>query len=299
MTDMQWHGYSALMMNAISANQIVEFERLRLEAFSNPSVVRKDGMVYEANAFGHAYCAMGSTDMMARLMQAWSKWQRDEYIALAEECGNTVLTRWSKGGLRSDKGGWLHSRTSTDNEGPGGSLNQALIAARNMAASAQRFEKAGKASLATKHRAGAQALVDQLADRDAWPNWSSFVVMKRGRPVARSWLAYGVNFKDRGLYFLDDKLEKNGNYALKSIDILANLHEMLGFDMAKTRAFKFGKPAVNICELSLKTYRLKERDGWYVDSKSSGGGNFSGLSEERTPPPPVAPWLKAFLKTWA
>lgn len=297
--DNQWHDYSALMMDALSKNQIAEFERLRLEAFAKPDVVRKNGMAYEVNSKGHAFCAMGCTDMMARLMQAWSKWQRNEYIDLAEECGNAVLTRWSKGGLRSDKGGWLHSRTSPENDSPGGTLNQALIAGRNMAAAAQRFETAGRSSLAAKHRAGALALVEHLADKDAWPNWSSFVVMKRGRPVARSWLGYSVNFKDRDIFFLKDAPGKNGNYALKSVEILADLHGMLRFDMAKTRAFTFGKPETNICKLSLKTYRLKERDGWYVDSKTNGDGDFSALVEARTPPPPVPPWLKTFLKTWA
>lgn len=232
---MQWHDYSALLRDAFAAGDAAEFDRLRLAAFAAPGVIRRKGMAYEPNVHGHAYCAMGSADMMARLTDGAVKWQRRDYADLAVECARPLLTRWSKGGLRSDKGGWIHSRTSSTQETPGGTLNQALIAARSMASSANDFDRLDMPGLAVELRSGALDLIDHLADPDAWPNWSSFVVMKRRRPIARSWLAYAIGLDTGGMYFITDNPEKNGNYAIKSIELLATLHGILRFDMKKTQ----------------------------------------------------------------
>lgn len=298
MPDMPWHDYSASMKAAVSAGNLAEFERLRREAFDRPNVVRKAGMAYEANKQGHAFTALGCTDMMQRLCDAGAKWNLPEYLGLAEECGRTVLVRWKDGGLLSDEGWFLHARTSEKEKTRGASLNKALIAIYNMASSAGKFASAGKTAFANDLRMVATKCIEQLADPRAWPNWGTFIPTYKGKPVARSWFAYGLDWDRRSIYFLKDAPEKNGMYAIKSMEMLAAIHPLLGFDMGKYRGLTFGKQ-MNVCAWFLKTMRIKKRDGWYVNSKSKGDGNFGALSPQRNPKPVMEPWLKAFLKEWA
>lgn len=304
MTDMPWHDYSPLMQAAVSAGDLAEFERLRVAAFAMPHIVRKDGMAYEANTRGHAYTAFGSADMMRQLANAGLKWDRPDYLDLAEECGRTNLTRWSKGGVLSDKGAWLHARTDMTERTLGGTLNKALIAVHAMAMTAEKFEMAGRDAFASALRHRGERFMEQLGDPSAWPNITSFVatkVDKRGRrkAVARSWLAYAVNWDTRDIYFLKATPAKNGMYAIKCMEMLAAIPTLLNVDMAKIAALEVDRSGRNIFSLFLKTCRIKEREGWYAPSHAAGNGNFDALSPERSPAPVIAPWLDTSIKRWA
>ena len=299
--DMPWHDYSSLMVPVLTKGDLAGFEKLRLAAFSKPNVKRHDGMAYEANRDGHAFTAFGATDMMERLCEAALLAGSEQYLDMAEECGRPALIRWKKGGLLSDEGDWLHARTSETEKTKGATFNKALIAIISMASAAKLFEKAGRVATAKALRDQAIASTLQLADKNAWPNWESFIATKgkKCKPVPRSWLAYGLNWDKREIYFLDDEPVKNGMYAIKCMECLGAIAGRLQLDMTPFKNFEIGDSGLSICGWFLQTVKLKQADGWYVDSKTGGNGNFGALSHVRNPEPVIVGWLQTFLTKWA
>lgn len=268
--------------------------------------------IVRLNNLGVAYDAMGAADLtmfgLSTHYKLLKKGGTDEYrLKFYKTIGiaamELVLDRIKSGGLRS--GGacdlkssytcaWFHSKTSKDSPARnGGTLNKHLQVARDLGRAADLMENIDGFNGTNIHQglinkfnkyavAGVNQLVyssGHLVKKGAPPNFFDFVRVKaNGKAVQNSWLLYSYTPTDASGYFLKDSA-KNCGYHIRDITLLYSIFKNQEGEIDTSGYTEkddwLGK---SILEFMIKTFKLKEKDGLFVDSKTPGVGNFGACS---------------------
>lgn len=289
MAFVEWHDTAPLIETKLEIWQqdktSANLEALEKEisaAIDTNYVKEKGNLLFLTNNDGKAYSGMGQADMGIALIKVGRETGISKYLNKGIQCLNTLITPTSQGGLRKKKDGtsYFHSGTSRDRSSPGGTINQHMIATRDLITAGNILTELGLTSKAKDFRSAGIEGIKQLVG-SSYPNLEDYLVIYKGVAYPKSWIYYSISIDKKKPYHLENGF-KNAGYHTLVLRLIKAVHEKLGseFPLSKFQNQKAKGTNKSVVRFMFDTYALKEQSGLETDEKVK-AGNFGGFDPGR------------------
>lgn len=243
--------------------------RQQVDAALIDDVLFAGAVVGQHNDHGKLFNSMGAGAMGCKLYEIGQELNDAPYIETAIKILDTLLTNYASSGLRLvTSSGWhYYSTTSSSDADPGVTPNQAAFTWRFL-------HRASILTGLSRYSIACQQGIYQFTGHN-YPRSINYIPKNaRGEKLKRSWMFYALNKKREG-HFLPVKI---GGYHMVVMSILADL-SLAGYDVPSSKLDWF-----------IDVYERKLKDGLFVNSSASPGGDFRGLDQGQE--------LKPYQLTW-